>query len=325
MPPATQTDYDSPWKEIIEQFFPDCLQFFFPALFAQIDWRRGFTFLDKELQKITFDAETGRQTVDKLVRVHLRGGKELWLLVHLEVQGQRDEKFAERMMLYNARIFDRYRQEVVSLAILSDEHRRWRPSHYVRERFGCRVQLDFPMVKLLDYKDQLATLEQHENPFALVVLTHLRAQQTKRLPKQRVRAKLQLIRLLLERGYSKKQIGQLFRFLDWVLTLPAEEEREFQISLEEEIKVKRYVTSFERLGMEKGMERGMEKGMEKGELKALRGSLQDILQLRFAEVPQEVQDAINQINDVERLRQLQRTAVLCSQLEVFTSELALSE
>ncbi len=316
-----QADYDSPWKEIIEQFYQDCLHFFFPTIHAQIDWSRGFTFLDKELQKITFDAETGRQTVDKLARVHLLGGAELWLLVHLEVQGQRDEKFAERMLLYNARIFDRYRQDLVSLAILSDEQRRWRPTGYLRERFGCRVQMDFPVVKLLDYQDQCAALEQSGNPFALVVLAHLRAQQTKRSPQQRMQAKLQLIRLLLERGYSKKHIGQLFRFLDWVLTLPAEEEREFQTIYEEETKVKRYVTSFERIGMEKGME----KGVEKGQLQALRSVLQDVLQVRFVQVPQEVQEAINQISNPDRLRQLHRTAVLCPALDDFTAQLALAE
>ena len=317
MPRPSQADYDSPWKEIIEQFFADCLQFFFPAIHAQIDWSRGFTFLDKELQKITFDAETGRQTVDKLARVYLLGGAEIWLLIHLEVQGQRDEKFAERMMLYNARIFDRYRQELVSLAILSDEQRHWRPATYIRARMGCRVQMDFPIVKLLDYREQHSALEQSTNPFALVVLAHLRAQQTKRSPQQRMQAKLQLIRLLLERGYSKKQIGQLFRFLDWVLTLPAEQEVEFQKVLEEEKKVKRYVTSFER--------NAMEKGKLEGELLALRTTLQEILQLRFAQVPNEVQEFINGLTDPERLRQLHRAAVLCPQLDAFTSQLALAE
>jgi hypothetical protein len=69
-----KADYDSPWKEILEQFFEPCLRFFFPRLHAQIDWRHEIVFLDKELQQISYDAETGRHTVDKLVKVQLLGG-----------------------------------------------------------------------------------------------------------------------------------------------------------------------------------------------------------------------------------------------------------
>jgi len=42
-------DYDSPWKEILEWYFPDFMAFFFPHAAAQIDWSRGYETLDKEL------------------------------------------------------------------------------------------------------------------------------------------------------------------------------------------------------------------------------------------------------------------------------------
>ena len=181
MPRKPQVDYDSPWKEIIGQLFEPCLAFFFPRIHAAIDWSCGYTFLDKELQKLTPDAESGRHTVDKLAKVKLLGGEELWLLLHIEVQGQRDKGFAERMMVYHYRIFDQHRVQLVSLAVLSDNNRHWRPDHYEREAFGCRHRLDFPVVKLLDYREQISALEQHHNPFALVVLAHLRAQETRQM------------------------------------------------------------------------------------------------------------------------------------------------
>jgi len=46
------TDYDSPWKNVLERFFPDFLAFFFPVAHAGIDGSRGYTLLDKELQKV---------------------------------------------------------------------------------------------------------------------------------------------------------------------------------------------------------------------------------------------------------------------------------
>jgi hypothetical protein len=45
-------DYDGPWKEALRRFFPAFLAFFFAKVYADIDWRRKFEFLDKELQKI---------------------------------------------------------------------------------------------------------------------------------------------------------------------------------------------------------------------------------------------------------------------------------
>jgi hypothetical protein len=52
------------------------MAFFFPDIDAQIDWQRGWEFLDKELQQIVRDAEVGRRFVDKLVKVWRRKGGE---------------------------------------------------------------------------------------------------------------------------------------------------------------------------------------------------------------------------------------------------------
>ena len=49
-------DYDGPWKEAIETYFEDCMAFFFPQAYADIDWSRGYRFLDKEFQKIVPEA-----------------------------------------------------------------------------------------------------------------------------------------------------------------------------------------------------------------------------------------------------------------------------
>lgn len=92
-----RSDYDSPWKEIIESFLPQCIAFFFPLIYAEIDWDRGYEFLDKELQKVVRGARTGRGYVDKLVKVWRIDGAEEWLLIHLEVQSQVEEGFAKRL------------------------------------------------------------------------------------------------------------------------------------------------------------------------------------------------------------------------------------
>ncbi len=69
----TPTDeYDSPWKETIEAYFQECLEFFFPEVANDIDWSKKYTFLDKELQKIVarwvFREEICRQTGKSLAK-----------------------------------------------------------------------------------------------------------------------------------------------------------------------------------------------------------------------------------------------------------------
>ena len=41
---------DSVWKEAIETYFNDFLEFFFPQIADDIDFDKGYDFLDKELK-----------------------------------------------------------------------------------------------------------------------------------------------------------------------------------------------------------------------------------------------------------------------------------
>ena len=72
-------DYDSPWKEAIEHYFPEFMEFYFPEAFTEIDWSKEQVFLDQELHAVAQDAELGKRFVDKLVRVTLLNGDEKWI------------------------------------------------------------------------------------------------------------------------------------------------------------------------------------------------------------------------------------------------------
>ena len=99
---VAMTDYDSPWKEMLDRYFPAFMAFFFPAAAAEIDWSRGYESLDTELQQIVRDAALGTRLADKLMRVWRRDGVEQVVLIHVEVQGQRDPDFPKRMYVYNS-------------------------------------------------------------------------------------------------------------------------------------------------------------------------------------------------------------------------------
>jgi hypothetical protein len=279
-------DYDSPWKDILEGYFPDFMAFFFPDAAADIDWSRGFEPLDKELAQVVQDAELGRRYADKLLKVHLTDGRAEWVLVHIEVQGQQDAEFPRRMFVYAYRLYDRYARDVASLAVLADTAPEWRPSSFEVGRWGSRLGLTFPTVKLLDLAPRQAELEADANPFAIVVLAHLAAQATRDDPRARYDRKLALTRRLYERGLSRQQVIDLYRFLDWILRLPEDLEIQYtdEIYRIEESFSMPYVSFVERRGEARGEARGQVRGEVLGTVHLLCALLEE----RFGPLPPEL-------------------------------------
>ena len=100
----------------------------------------------------TRNAEIGLRRVDKLVKVCLKNGHEAWVLVHVEVQAQKEIAFPFRMFVYHYRILDRYNRQVVSLAVPADDNKDWRPDQHTHELWGCKVRFRYPVIKLPDYR-----------------------------------------------------------------------------------------------------------------------------------------------------------------------------
>ena len=89
--------------------------------------------------------------------------------------------------------------------------------------------------------------------------------------------------MLYERGYTRQDVLELFRFIDWVMVLPPDLEKQLQVEFshyEEERKM-RYVTTIERWAEN----RGVEQGLEQGEAKAIRERIMETLEVRFHYLP----------------------------------------
>uniref|UniRef100_Q3AQB2 Transposase (putative) YhgA-like domain-containing protein n=1 Tax=Chlorobium chlorochromatii (strain CaD3) TaxID=340177 RepID=Q3AQB2_CHLCH len=279
-PPSNRRDdYDSPWKEAIELYFPEFMAWYFPKAYAAIDWSQPYHFLDQELRSILPEAENGKRIVDKLVQVHLLDGNESCLYIQIEVQGNRETDFPRRIFICNYRIFDKYGMPVASFVILTDTDSSWRPTTYSYEFADSKMTLEFDMVKLLDFEPRMEELLASDNAFALVTAAHLLTQKTRENSLERLDAKTQLIRLLYNKQWTKERVKELFRVIDWFMELPKELEQQLQTeiyNIEEEQKMK-YISSIERYAMEKGWSEGKElgvlEGMEKGKAEGLEEGL----------------------------------------------------
>jgi hypothetical protein len=171
-----QDEQDQPWKQISRLYFREGIELLFPQIACEIDWSKPIDFLDKEFGKIAPDAVTGKRFADQLVKVHRKHGKPIFLLMHVEIQASRESRFAYRIFTYALRILDYFGQPATSLVILCDTDQKWRPQSYGFSLPGTSLNFEFSTVKLLDYRERWEELEASQNPFAWVVMAHLKMQ-----------------------------------------------------------------------------------------------------------------------------------------------------
>lgn len=258
---------DSLWKAILEDVFDDFLRFFFENADKLFDMQRGFEFLDKELEQLfpTNPDEFSPKYVDKLVKVFTREGEEQWILVHIEVQGSKDDEFSHRMFQYFYRIYDKYQYPLTAFAILTDRNRKFRPQKFEQTYLGTTLRYDFNLYKILE-QDETVLLE-NNNPFAMVVLTVLVALKKGKLTEDELLGeKLTLAKRLLKRQFSKDKIRALMNFLKLYVRFGNTEKA---IKFDEELAILTYknkktmgieefvLARAERVGEKRGEKRGM--------------------------------------------------------------------
>jgi hypothetical protein len=116
-----------------------------------------------------------------------------------------------------------------------------------------------------------------------------------------------LFRLLLSKGYSREQVVNLFRFVDRMMSLPKELEQQLRtevIRYREERKMP-FISPMEELIQEEAT------------LQARREDIVEVLQVRFGEVPPDVVEAVNGIEDLPTLKQLHRQAIAIGSVAQF--------
>ncbi|GCL37154.1 hypothetical protein SR1949_22610 [Sphaerospermopsis reniformis] len=161
----------------------------------------------------------------------------------------------------------------------------------------------FDTVKLIDYKWE--ELEQSSNLFAILVMAHLKTKTTTNKLADREQWKWTLIRSLYERGFSRYDIENLFRFIDKMMSLTKE--------LQQKLLTK--ITEYEK-------EREMPFLTPTEELFIARTRQQDIsklLQVKFGDVPEILSKNIQNIDDLTALEELLISTMTITSLEEFTN------
>lgn len=268
-----KTDFDSAWKDVIEDLFEPFLEFFFPDIHRDIDFSKEIKIMDSESRGIAPYGKIGKRYADKLIQVHLKNGSTacVCVFIHIEIQGTREKQgiFPERAYVYNYRTYDKNIDKgikVISVAILTDEDENYRPDEYLVQQWGFELRMKIPMVKIIDFKNKKELrdkLENSDNPMAMVVLAQLERYKLKKADDNKKSAvKLELIRRCYERRYTKEEIRVLLKFIDWLILLPEGLNEQLSTKIEEleEVYKMPYITSWERIAEKKGVKIGEEKG-----------------------------------------------------------------
>ena len=300
---------DSSWRKILDKLLPEFLGFYFREIHQAIDFNRGVEFLDKELQKILpQEDDTGKRVVDKLVRVFLLDGSEKWLLIHIEIQGYREIDFAKRVYNCNYRISDRFGEKVISVALLTDDDSNFRENVYAISQWGFRLHFEFPMVKLLDYRDKWEELEHDPNPFAIATKAFLKTVETQGNEQERYQWKKHFLLELYHSGLSREMVLALYEFIDIVMALPEAKDDELNEEIKQTTEENKMsiITTAERVGMKKGLEQGIEQGIEQGREQGreqgMREMISDILEIKFGVAGLALFGQVEQIAGLEALR-----------------------
>ena len=160
---------DTLWKGIIEDLADEFIQYFFPKIVSDIDWRQPITPLDKELEQLFPENKSPKRHADKLLKVTLKDGSENWILIHAEAQGYRDNQFPERMFQTFYRLFDRYNKRITTLVIYTNKDKKAHFDKYHYQFLDTELFYRFNTFSLVDQTPK--KLQSSENIFALILET----------------------------------------------------------------------------------------------------------------------------------------------------------
>ncbi len=303
-------NHDQIFKTLIENFFREFMELFYPKLADEID----FSSVDFLREEIFTDLMRGeKRLLDLVVRVRLKNGERRVLLIHFEFESQRlAADFPRRIFEYYCVLFLRYGEQAVSIAILTDDGESKDP---LPDVFDFRVDGDvgvlfkYHILKLssIDYRQFLNS----NNPLAFALMAKMKWSR-----RQIVRLKADFLRMILGTGIDPARQSLLVEFVETYMPLVEKQREEFLTLIQSDqamTEVSKMVTTWELEGIKKGRVEGRQEGRVEG----VQASLRRVLQTRFGLIPQFIEKKISQTSDDSVLEQMLKQAIVASSLDEF--------
>lgn len=290
---AERIDHDRLFKELLQTFWGEFVELFFPQVYQAIDLKH-IKFLQQEV--FTDVTRGDKHRVDILVETRLKGEPGI-ILVHVENQASVQTEFAERMFIYFSRLYQEHRCRILPIAVFSYPEKRDEPDNFKLELPFLPV-LNFHFLTLELKKQPWRNYIRGSNPIAAALLSQMGYQE-----KERVHVKLEFLRMLVRMELDPARMTLLTGFFETYLRLNEVEERKLEeamgkIDEKEARKMIEITTSWE----EKGRVKGKTEGKVEGELAARRAVVRKMLQRgmtlkEIAEITELSADEILRVKD----------------------------
>lgn len=258
---------DELWKSIIQDFFEEFMHYYFPQQSPNIDFSKGYEFLNQELDTIYPESQNQNRRADRLVKVWLKNGEPLWILVHIEVQGYVDDEFAFRVYSSHYRIRDRYGKPVAVFIIYTDNSPSFHPESFEEECLGTLSLLRFPTYKLLNHPPEIH--EDRSNIFSIISqVAWYELKKDKFSDENYLDIGKKIVWKLARRGYDERTIVKVMQFIRYYFPFEKRNnlskfEREAAIIFKKE-KHMGIIELVRKYEIENIREESREEGMEKG-------------------------------------------------------------
>ncbi|HHW37589.1 MAG TPA: transposase [Bacillales bacterium] len=247
-------DHDRLFKELIQTFFQEFVELFFPEQYAHIDFSH-LKFLSQELFTDILKGE--KREVDMLAETKLKDVETL-ILIHVEPQSYFQKEFHERMFIYFSRLYEKYRKPILPIAIFSYNNLKEVPDHFAIEIPTFKIA-DFRYLQIHLIKMDWRKYLRRNNPVAAALLSKMGYKR-----EERVQVKIEFLRMISRMELNPATMELIYGFFETYLQLDEGEESCMQEEItklpEEEA---RAILKLPNSYFEKGIKKGIEQGIEK--------------------------------------------------------------
>ncbi|GGB38793.1 transposase [Lentibacillus populi] len=247
------TRHDHLFKELIQTFFEEFLESFFPKIHPLINFQE-ISFLSEE---VFTDLLEG----DVVVETKLKSTDAV-MIVHVEPQSTQQSHFHERMYQYLSMLYQRHRKPIIPIAVFSYKEN-WEKNQYIMA-FPFFQVLTFNYLTLHLHKKNWRDYITSDNPAAAALLSKMNYKE-----EERVQVKKEFLRMIVNMQPDPAKERLIYGFFESYLKLNEEEEEQLMEEIkhmDEADRIMEIPISYE----EKGKEKGREEGIRRVALEMLR-------------------------------------------------------
>lgn len=252
-------------KELINNFFEELLEVFFPEVHESIDFT-AISPLSEEVYTDLLDGEN--RELDIVIETKLKE-EDTVIIVHVEPQSYTEKHFHERMYHYFSLLYNKYRKPILPIAVFTyDENRKELEAFTIEFPFFHVLTFNFLMLELRkkNWRDYIKS----DNPAAAGLLSKMGYTE-----EERVEVKKEFLEMLVRMELNPAKSRFITAFFETYLVLNEEEEEELMEQIKRSDvaeKVYDLYTSWEEKGIEKGRKEGRKEGKKEGKFEEKRST-----------------------------------------------------